>query len=94
MKIYINNDFDDKDICNPNWIFKKLPCLTNYTHGIEHTSSIPYISIRPYIEINNVEQLFKLIDDINDISCNYKLVVEPFRQIGFYEHEMSYDEAD
>ena len=91
MKIYINNDFDDADIRNPDWIFKKLPCLTNYPHGTEHTSEVPFISIRPYIEINDLKQLFKLADDINDINWQYRLVVEPFGQIRFYEEELSYE---
>ena len=98
MRIYINHDFEDHDIRfyirNPDWIFEKLPCLTNYPYGIEHTSSIPFISIRPYIEIDDVEQLFKLANDINDIDYNYRLVVEPFGQIRFYEHEISYVEDE
>lgn len=95
MKVYINHDFDDHDIQfyikHPDWIFEKLPCLTSYPHGVEHTSEIPFISIRPYIEIDNIEQIFKLADDISDINRWYKLVVEPFGQIRFYENEIEYE---
>lgn len=79
MRIYIDDDFDISfTIHNPDWIFEKLPCLTNYPHGIEHTSEVPFISIRPYIEIDNLEQLFKLSNDIADINDDYMLVVDPY----------------
>ena len=95
MRIYINHDFEDHDIRfyikHPDWIFEKLTCLTNYSHGIENTSGVPFVSIRPYIEIDDIDHLFKLADEINNMNWCYKLVVEPFGQIRFYEDEISYE---
>lgn len=95
MKFYINHDFEDIspsfDIRNPDWIFKKLPCLTNCPHGVENVLEFPFVNMRPYIEIDDIEQLSKLADDINNISWQYRLVVEPREQIRFYEEEITYE---
>lgn len=95
MKFYINHDFEDHTpsfyIKNPDWIFEKLPCLTNYPHGAENAAEKPFVNMRPYIEIEDAEQLSKLADDINDMDWCYRFVVEPFGQLRFYEHEISYE---
>lgn len=95
MKIYINDDFDDVSISfkihNPDWIFNKLPCLANYPHGVENVAKPPFTNMRPYIEIDDVEQLFKLVEYISDINYWYRVVVEPFGQICIYEDEITYE---
>lgn len=79
MRIYIDDDFDISfSIHNRGWIFEKLPCLTNYPHGVEHTMPEPYIGMRPYIEVDDLGQLFKLASDIADIDDDYMLVVDPY----------------